>query len=108
MSLGRSAGSEATGRLSHVTMKKILIANRGEISRRVMRTCREMGIRTVAVFSEPDRDALFAHEADEAVPLAGSTSAATYLNVDALLDAARRTDADAVHPGYGFLSENAE
>jgi len=88
-------------------MKKILIANRGEIARRVMRTCREMGIATVAVCSEPDRDALFAREADETVPLPGSSSAETYLNVDALLDAARRTGADGVHPGYGFLSENA-
>ncbi len=89
-------------------MKKILIANRGEIARRVMRTCREMGIATVAVCSEPDRDALFAREADETVPLTGSSSAETYLNVAALLDAARRTGADGVHPGYGFLSENAD
>jgi acetyl/propionyl-CoA carboxylase alpha subunit len=89
-------------------MNKILIANRGEIARRVIRTCRQMGIPTVAVCSDPDRDALFVHEADETVPLAGSSSAETYLNMDALLDAARRTGADAVHPGYGFLSENAE
>ncbi len=70
-------------------MNKILIANRGEIARRIMRTCREMGIATVAVCSEPDRDAPFVHEADEAVPLAGSSSTETYLNVDALLKAAQ-------------------
>jgi acetyl/propionyl-CoA carboxylase alpha subunit len=89
-------------------MKKILIANRGEIARRIMRTCREMGIATVAVCSEPDRDAPFVREADETVPLAGASSAETYLNVDALLGAVQLTGADAVHPGYGFLSENAD
>ncbi|HVU89633.1 MAG TPA: biotin carboxylase N-terminal domain-containing protein [Pirellulales bacterium] len=89
-------------------MKKILIANRGEIARRVMRTCRDMGIATVAVCSEPDREAPFVREADEVVPLAGSSSAETYLNVEALLHAAKLTGADGVHPGYGFLSENAD
>jgi acetyl-CoA carboxylase biotin carboxylase subunit len=88
-------------------INKILIANRGEIARRVMRTCREMGIATVAVFSEADRDALFVHEADEAVPLGGLRPSESYLRIDAVLDAARKTASDAVHPGYGFLSENA-
>ncbi len=89
------------------SFKKILIANRGEIARRILRTCREMGIATVAVFSDADRDALFVQEADEAVPIGGLRPAESYLRTDALLDAARKTASDAIHPGYGFLSENA-
>ena len=88
-------------------MKRLLVANRGEIARRVFRTARSMGIETVAVFSEPDAGAPFVREADIAIPLHGATSAETYLDVEQILDAVRRSGADAVHPGYGFLSENA-
>jgi propionyl-CoA carboxylase alpha chain len=89
------------------SINKILIANRGEIARRILRTCREMGIATVAVFSDADRDALFVQEADEAVALGGLRPSESYLRIDAVLEAARKTASNAIHPGYGFLSENA-
>ncbi len=89
-------------------MRRLLIANRGEIARRIIRTARAMGIGTVAVFSDPDRYAPFVAEADRSVHLPGSTPAETYLDMAGIIDGARRTDSDAVHPGYGFLSENAE
>ncbi|WP_332741825.1 acetyl/propionyl/methylcrotonyl-CoA carboxylase subunit alpha [Hydrogenophaga sp.] len=89
-------------------MKRLLIANRGEIARRIIRTAHAMGIETVAVFSEPDAKALHVREATSAFALGGTTSADSYLRVDRLLDAAVATGADAVHPGYGFLSENAD
>ncbi|KQU45895.1 acetyl/propionyl-CoA carboxylase subuit alpha [Rhodococcus sp. Leaf278] len=89
-------------------IKKILVANRGEIAARVMRTAREMDIATVALYSDADRDAPYVRLADEAVHLPGTAPADTYLRADLVLSAAAKTKADAVHPGYGFLSENEE
>jgi acetyl-CoA carboxylase biotin carboxylase subunit len=91
-----------------IRIKKILIPNRGEIAVRIQRTCRELDTLTVAVFSEPDRHALHVRYADEAFPLPGATPVETYLNQELIIEIAKRCGADAIHPGYGFLSENAD
>ncbi|MDB4997747.1 MAG: Methylcrotonyl-CoA carboxylase biotin-containing subunit, partial [Myxococcaceae bacterium] len=85
--------------------EKVLVANRGEIARRVMRTCKRLGIKTVAVYSEADAEAPHVSDADEAILIGPASPKESYLNVDAILGAIEKSGANAVHPGYGFLSE---
>ena len=89
-------------------IQKILIANRGEIALRIVRACRELGIKTLAVYSEADEQSLHVQLADEAICIGPASSSESYLKADRILSAAEIADVDAIHPGYGFLSENAE
>src|SRR3989304_6322293 len=92
----------------HPMFEKILIANRGEVALRIQRACRELGIKTVVVHSEADRDAKYVKLADESVCIGPPPSSASYLNIPAIISAAEVTDAEAIHPGWGFLAENAD
>ena len=106
---GRVRPAAVRDRISATAMfKKILIANRGEIALRIQRACRELGVKSVVVYSEADRDAKYVKLADEAVCIGPAASAQSYLNMPAIISTAEVTDAEAIHPGYGFLSENAD
>ena len=91
-----------------MTFQRVLIANRGEIAIRIARACREAGLESIAVFSDVDRNAPHVRAADRAVHIGPAQASESYLSIDAIMEAARSTAAEAIHPGYGFLSENAE
>jgi acetyl-CoA carboxylase, biotin carboxylase subunit len=91
-----------------VSIKRVLVANRGEIAVRIIRACKELGIPTVQAYSDADKDTLAVQLADDAVCIGGAAAKDSYLNTAAILNAAKMKDADALHPGYGFLSENPE
>src|SRR6516225_8562753 len=105
--LAFASAGKSSGRSSGKMFRKILIANRGEIALRVLCACRELGVRTVAVYSEADRHALHVRFADEAICIGPPRSSESYLNIPQVISAAEVANVDAIHPGYGFLSENA-